>query len=159
MTLGVLVGRFAVFVSEQAPAAVTQAALEATLPEERFPIALGHIRDELNHHIVPLLLLARADGETAMAEREAVLRYCIARAQAGGLLLSLAEKAALSDYLRDFRPTLMQMPAALKRLEHETKDDIALLLAAAKTVVDADGERRPRELQFLEELNRDLAAL
>ena len=86
MSLGVLVGRFGEFVSEQAPAAET-----APVTQEVFPADLTHIRDALNHHIVPLLLLARADGETAPVEREAILRYCIARANAGGLMLSMAE--------------------------------------------------------------------
>jgi tellurite resistance protein len=154
MSLGILVGRFAAFVSERAPAGAP-----VVMPEENFSADLTHIRDALNHHIVPLLLLARADGESAMAEREAILRYCVARANAGGLTLTMAEKAALSDYLRDFRPSLMQLPAALKRVEHESKEDVAALLDAAKAVVDADGERRPREVQFLDELRRDLEAL
>jgi hypothetical protein len=153
MSLGVLVGRFGEFVSEQMPES------QPPMPEEPFPADLTHIREAFGHHLVPLMLLARSDGETALSEREVVLHYCLARADEAGLNLTPAETAALSDYLRDFRPTRMQLGPALKRLEHDSKADIAALVAAAQAVVDADGERRPREMQFLDELNRDLAAL
>ena len=154
MTLGLLIGRFGKFVEEQAaksPAPKT--------PKEEFPRELVHLRSAFGHHLVLLLLLARSDGEAAMAERQAVLRYCVERARAKGMTVSLEEQAALGDYLRDFHPSFAQFGPALSRLHKESKDDIAALLAAAHAVVEADGEHRGGELRLLEELTHDLAKL
>ena len=154
MSLGIIVMRLGEFVGEQAPAEP-----QAAEPERIFPDALTHLRDAFGHHLVPLMLLARSDGEVAFVEREAVLRYCIDCARREGMAVSLAEQAALGDYLREFRPTRIQLNLALKRLERETKDRIEALIDAAQAVVDADGERRAGEIHFIEELRRDLAGL
>jgi tellurite resistance protein len=153
MSLGLLVGRFANFVSEQ------PAAPEPMGPADSFPSDLMRSRDAFGHHVVPLLLLARCDGESCPEEREVILNHCLARAKLSGLELSLNELAALSDYLRDFRPSHAQLRPALKRLEHDSKDDIIALVAAAQGVVDADGLRRAQEVKFLEQLAHDLANL
>ncbi len=153
MTLGVLVGRFAAFMNDQ------PAPPETAYPERPFPSELKRVREASGHHIVPLMLLSRCDGQSVPEEQEVILLHCAARAKLSGLELSSAEQAALSDYLREFRPTHAQLRPALKRLEHDSKHDIVALVAAAQEVVDADGVRRPREIQFLEQLMRDLAEL
>ncbi|HXL98877.1 MAG TPA: hypothetical protein VN932_03030, partial [Rhizomicrobium sp.] len=61
------------------------------------------------------------------------------------------------DYVAGFRPSLMQLTPALKRLEHDSAADMALLLEAAQSVVDADGERRAEEVKFLAGMRGDLA--
>ncbi|HEY4263672.1 MAG TPA: hypothetical protein VGM72_00010 [Micropepsaceae bacterium] len=153
MSLGLLVGRFASFVSEQPlppePAGIV----------EDFPSDLMRSRDAFGHHLVTLLLIARCDGECAVQEREVILDHCLDRAKLSGLELSLMEKTALSDYLHAFRPSRAQFGPALKRLHHDSHGDIVSLVAAAQRVVDADGVRRPREIKFLEDLSRDLACL
>ena len=153
MSLGLLVGRFANYVSEQPVAPEPMGA------GDDFPDDLKRGRDAFGHHLVTLLLVARCDGESLPEEREVILNHCLARAKLSGLELSLNEMAALSDYLREFRPTQAQLRPALKRLDRDSKDDIIALVAAAQGVVDADGMRRPREVQFLSQLSRDLAAL
>jgi hypothetical protein len=154
MSLGVLVERFGAFVAESAPAATPW-----SYPEEPFPNDLVRVREAIGHHLIPLLLLASIDGECIMAERQIILRYCLDRARAAGLGLSFDEKAALSDYVNEFRPSLSQLGAAVKKLHHDSKPSLTELIVAAQAVVDADGVRRAREVKFLEDLSRDLAGL
>jgi hypothetical protein len=153
MSLGILVGRFGAFLRERPG---TQ---QPASPGTPFPSELSRVREAFGHHLVPLMLLARCDGEAAIAERQVILRYCIERAQKAGLELASEEQSALSDYLCDFYPTRLQLDPALKRLEHDAKDHIAALIVAAQAVVDADGIRRRQEVLFLASLSRDLAAL
>jgi hypothetical protein len=156
MSLGLLVGRFSDFLQEEA---TSPSAATPDLSSELFPADLTRIREAVGHHFVPLMWLSRCDGESALAERQVVLSHCLERARQMGVEATLAEVAALTDHLRDFRPTRAQLQPALKRLERDSKDDIIALVAAAKAVVDADGVRRPREVRFLDELSRDLSAL
>lgn len=153
MSLGILVGRFGSLVEEVAPAEPVSVSVEF------FPDALVRVRDQFGHHLVPLLLLSRADGDTVEPERLVILQHCVDRAERGGAPLSDEEKAVLADYLFEFTPSRIQLAPALKRLEAETKDAIAALLAAAQAVIDADGERREREQRVLAQLSRDLAQL
>ncbi len=153
MSFGVLVDRFGAFLAETAPAA------EGVYAEDAFPHNLLRVRDAFGHHLIPLLLLASIDGECIMAERQTILRYCLDRARSTGLGLDFDEKAALSDYVNEFRPSMPQLSHAVNKLHHDTKANMAELIVAAQAVVDADGERRAREVKFLEDLSRDLAAL
>src|SRR5215470_7610198 len=153
MSLGLLVDRFGVFVADKAKHdAISH-------PEEAFPNTLIRVRDAFGHHLIPLLLLASADGECAMSERTVILRYCLDRARSTGMGLSFDEKVALSDYVNEFRPSRAQLTPAVKRLHSDTKTSMAELISAAQAVVDADGVRRALEVKFLEDLSRDLAAL
>jgi tellurite resistance protein len=154
MSLGLLVGRFGDFVGELAPPEQ-----QDTASEDRFPAGLGRVRETFGHHIVPLLLLAKSDGEIALVEREAILSYCVVLSKSAGVPLTALERAALSDYLREFRPTQAQLKPALKRLHHENKDGILALVEAAHAVVDADGICRMSEVEFLTALKKDLQAL
>jgi tellurite resistance protein len=153
MSLGLLVGRFGAFLREQ-PAAPVAAA-----PEPAFPHALERLRERFGHHIVLLMLLSRADGETVAQEREAILHHCLEEARKAGMPATAAEAAELSDHLRDLRPSMTQFRPAISRLERGSKEEMIALVAAAKAVVDADGARRPREMEFLSELRRELEAL
>lgn len=148
MTLGLLVTRFGDFVREQY--------VETSEPApavEAFPDHLAHWREAFGHHLVLLGLLARADGEFAPAEQDAIWKYGLSRAGNP----SDSERRSLRDYIAGFRPSLMQLTPALKRLEHDSAADIAALLEAAQSVVDADGERRAEEVKFLAAMRGDLA--
>ena len=153
MTLGLLVGRFGEFLYEQHDA--------LTEPEQAPPSVddLARIRESFGHHLVMLTLLSRADGESAPSERYVMFDYCVTRSRKMGLEPTEVEAAALRNLLVDYRPPRSQLDVAIRRLSREPKDDIAALLDAAVAMVDADGVRRPSELQFLQELRLDLDAL
>ena len=94
-----------------------------------------------------------------MQEREVILHHCIDQARKTGLPATATEAAELGDYLRDLRPVVAQFEPSPRRLEHGTKDEVLAIVAAAIAVVDADGTRRPREVEFLTDLRRELHAL
>ena len=155
MSLGMLIDRFGNFLAESAPPVFQ----EGTYPEEAFPDSLMRVREAFGHHLIPLLLLSSIDGESLPAERQAILRYLLDRAEATGMNLCADEKIALRVYVCEFKPTHAQLTSALKKLHRESKTSLRGLIAAAQAVVDADGERRAREVKFLEDLSRDLAGL
>jgi hypothetical protein len=155
MSLAVLVRRFGDLLIDQAPAATSQ----NPASYEVFPEDLTRLRGALNHHLIPLLTLARCDGEFAAAERDAVMTYCLAYLGDIGMKPTPDERAALDAYLRAFKPIRPQLAPALKRLEAESAMRIADLIAAAQAVVDADGVRRAYEVKILGEIANELAAL
>jgi hypothetical protein len=154
MTLGLLVGRFGDVVREQTPLA--QADL---LSDEPFPSQLSHLRTAFAHHLIPLALLSRADGDYSEIEQEAILAHCLTLAAKAGMPIEDGERAALRAYIAEFRPTFAQLDPALKRIEDEPVRHFAELLAAAKAVVDADGVRRPGEVKLLAEIEDERKAL
>jgi len=154
MSLGLLVGRFGAFLSEQ-PVSF----FDSTPSEAAFPRDLERLREKFGHHIVLLTLLSRSDGEAAMLEREVILHHCLEQAHNACEPATAAEAAELGDYLRDLRPTTAQLGPSLRRLERGTKEEVIAVVAAAIAVVDADGARRPREVVFLTDLRRELHAL
>jgi len=153
MTLGLLVGRFGAFLRElpEPPFAAE--------PQTPFPNQLGRLRGQFGHHIVLLTLLSRADGEAVMQERQVILHHCLDQAHKAGMPATAAEAAELGDHLRDLRPTMTQFYPALGRLEEASKDAVLAVIATAMAVVDADGTRRERELEFLLDLRRELELL
>jgi tellurite resistance protein len=153
MSLGLLVGRFGNFLLEQ-PVVPTEA-----WPEPSFPGELERLRGQFGHHLVLLMLLSRADGEAALQERQVILDFYLAESRKAGKPATATEAAELGDYLRDLRPTTAQFGPAIRRLEDAEKDEVVALVAAAIAVVDADGARRAREVEFLAELSRELHAL
>jgi hypothetical protein len=155
MSLAVLVNRFGDFIIEQSPP--PQAEDKGSY--EDFAADLSRVRNALNHHLIPLLALARCDGDFATAEREAIRTYCLAHLGDLDMAATPAECAALDVYMREFRPTRAQLAVALKRLEREPEAKIAALLAAAQAVVDADGVRRAYEVKILGDIADELAAL
>src|SRR5580704_5770480 len=98
MSLGLLVGRFGQFVREQHNPSVQEAG-----PEVPFPYGLARLRETVSHHVIPLALLARADGDFADSEKQAILDHCLALLAQGGTPVSGADRAALEDYIATFR--------------------------------------------------------
>lgn len=150
MSLGLLVGRFGAFVREQHDAA---ASAPATPIEE----PLAHERQMIAHHMIPLALLARSDGNSDVAEQAAMLDHALAVLTMKGEIVSDADRAALKSYIAAMRPSLVQLDPALKRLEQESPETVAALLAAAKNVMMADGALDAAETHLLEEMQKDLA--
>jgi len=123
------------------------------------PAGLERVFDTFSHHLVALSLVARADAKVVARERETILRHCVNRARIAGLEMTAEEEATLSDYLRHFRPTMLQLTPMLERLKHDTKPEIAGLIAAAHALVEADGVVRLQEVTYLASLQHDLLAL
>lgn len=153
MSLGLLVGRFGSYLLEQ-PVVLTEVE-----PEHDFPDQLERLREAFGHEIVLLTMLSRADGEAVAQERQVILEFCLERARKAGKPATAGEVAELGDYIRDLRPSMAQFDPAIRRLEESGKDEVVALVAAAKAVVDADGARREREIEFLDDLSRELHAL
>jgi hypothetical protein len=153
MSLGILVGRFGTFVREQHDAMPTPVA------EKPFPDDLVHLRETVGHHLIPLTILARADGDYADVEQEAIVSHCLSLVRAAGLNADDAHAMMLKEYICDYRPARTQLDLALHRLARGTPDEVAALLAAAQAVVDADGQRRAEEVKLLDELLEELAKL
>jgi tellurite resistance protein len=154
MSLGLLVGRFGQFVREQHEAPVQDAG-----PEVPFPLEIVRLREAVSHHVIPLALLARADGDFAQSERQAILDHCLALLRQNGTPANDADRAALEDYITDLRPSLMQLEPALKRLEREPPETVAAMLAAATAVMEADGRCDPAEARLIAEMREELSKL
>lgn len=154
MSLSLLVVRFGEFLSRQ-PATF----FDATPSQAAFSGELNRLREEFGHHILLLSLLARSDGEAACLERQLILQHCLDEASNAGVPATAAEAAELGDYLRDLKPAMTEFLPAIGRLENGSKAEVMALVATARAIVDADGERRPREVQFLADLTRELDAL
>jgi tellurite resistance protein len=150
MSLGLLVGRFGSFVRERHDAIVSEAPEEIAEP-------LAHERQMIAHHMIPLALLARSDGNTDVAEQTAMLDHALAVLAAKGETIGDSDRAALKSYVAALRPSLVQLDPALKRLEQETPQEIAGLLEAARKVMEADGKIDPAEAHLLDALKTELA--
>jgi len=153
MTLGLLVGRFGNYVRENYVPPVQQPA------KEDFPDALIHLREATGHHLIPLVLIARADGEFAQSERDVIVTHCVTFARSRGIEVDGNETLAFSDYIFDFHPTLMQLDPALHRLSRGEHAEVVALVGAARAVVEADGVTRPEETRLLAELADELGKL
>jgi hypothetical protein len=152
MALGVLVGRFGPFVRERHdPPTVMEG------PRPAFSEDLQGLHRDYAHHIIPLSLLSRADGDAAAAEQKVIVDHCLALARVAGHPASDKEAGALTKYVACFRPTLLQLDPALHRLEHEPPERIAAFLAAVQAVIEADGVTRPEEARFLANLRQEFA--
>jgi hypothetical protein len=161
MSLGVLVGRFGMFIREtHGPLELERdSAAGGALSEGEFPDQLNHVRDAVAHHLIPLLLLARADNDFAPQERDVIVEHCITLAGRQGIKLVDPHVGVLTGYISTYRPSLMQLDPALHRLAQASHDDIADLLFAAKAVIEADGIIQAAETKFLTNLSDELAAL
>ncbi len=152
MLFGVLVENFGIFVRERYDLPPDCA------PVESYSQALSHLHNAFGHHIIPLSLLSRSDGSCADCERKVIVEHCLFLARASGQAAGDDERAALEEYVVEFRPTLVQLEPALHRLEHEPAEHLDAFLAAAKAVIEADGVVRPEEARFLEKLAGECAA-
>jgi tellurite resistance protein len=149
MTLGLLVGRFGSFVREQHDEMASAPSTEIAEP-------LAHEREAIAHHMIPLALLARSDGNSDVAEQSAMFDHALAVLAAKGETVSEPDRAALKSYIAGVRPSLVQLDPALKRLEHEPPQSVADLLDAAKKVMEADGVLDPAEAHLLDEMKHEL---
>ena len=114
-------------------------------------------RDVITHHLIPLALLARADGDIAAAEQKAMLDHAVAMLAKSGHPISDADMNKLKDYIAGFRPALMQLDPALHRLEREDADTKIAFLGAARAVANADGKITDGEARLLDELKLEFA--
>jgi hypothetical protein len=153
MSLGLLVGRFGSFVRE------TRASQEDSAPPPPFPDGLNHLRDAVGHHLIPLVLIARSDGDFEPRERDVIVTHCITFARNQGLELDGSGTIEFVQYVESYRPSLMQLDPALSRLERGDHDEMAVLVAAARAVIEADGVIRPEEARFLDQLSEEIGRL
>jgi hypothetical protein len=144
-------GRFGQYVRDRHEPRAAQdfAEIPYPLPQET--------RDVITHHLIPLALLARADGDVAAAEQKAMLDHALATLANAGHPVVDADLGKLKDYIAGFRPTLMQLDPALHRLEREDADSKIAFLGAARAVVMADGRIDPAEARLLDELKLEFA--
>lgn len=156
MALGLLVGRFGTFIREQHDAPVSE---PPRLPDPVVPEATHRVREICAHHAIPLVLLSRVDGDSALSEQKAIVSHCMGVMKRTGGPAGAEEQSALAEYIAGLRPTLIQLDPALKQVEHEGKDSAFRLIAAAIQVLEADGKRDPAEVKFLNALSQDLADL
>jgi tellurite resistance protein len=153
MSLGLLVGRFGALVRENHIPPPRQ------MPEADFPEALNHLRDSIGYHLIPLVLLARADREFLDSEREVIVSHCLAIASEHGLQAAAPEEALLRQYIGELRPSLVQLDPALHRLAHSGTEEVAALLKAAQAVTEADGQVSPEETRLFADFLEELGAL
>jgi hypothetical protein len=114
-------------------------------------------RDVIAHHLIPLGLLARADGDIATAEQKAMLDHAVAMLAKSGHPVRDADMGKLQDYVAGFRPSLMQLDPALHRLEREDTDTKIAFLGAARAVANADGRISDGEARLLDEMKLEFA--
>ena len=153
MTLGLLVGRFGTYIRENhTPSPMAP-------PESPFPPHLNQIREKIAHHLIPLVLIGRADREFLDSERDVIVRHCLGVARDAGVALDGSEARLLDAYVDDFYPTLVQLEPVLQRLGRCQHAELAKLLDAAQAVIMADGKVTPEETRLITELREELAAL
>ena len=107
--------------------------------------------------MIPLALLARSDGNSDVAEQNAMFDH--ARRRAGGKRRDgrrIRSSPRSRAYIAGLTPSLVQLDPALKRLEHEPPQSVANLLDAAKKVIEADGVLDPAEAHLLDEMKHEL---
>jgi hypothetical protein len=153
MTLGLLVGHFGNFVRE------IHVRQDDSPPPTPFPDSLNHLREAVGHHLVPLILVARSDGEFEGRERDVIVTHCVTLARSRGLELDGSGTVEFVEYIEGYWPSLLQLEPALKRLEHGDHDELAALLMAVRAVIEADGVIRPEETHLLDQLNEELGRL
>jgi len=132
---------------------------ETTHPHPLPPEGLERVFDAFGHHLVALAVVARSDDKVASEERDVILHHCKSRALSVKLELTPGEEQMLEDYLRHFLPTLKQLIPTLGQLKHDTKAEIAGLIAAAHALVEADVAVRLQEAAYLASLQDALHAL
>ena len=144
-------GRFGQYVRDKHEPRTAQDSSEVPYPLSQ------ETRDVITHHLIPLALLARADGDIAAAEQKAMLDHAVAMLAKSGHPISDADMNRLKDYIAGFRPALMQLDPALHRLEREDADTKIAFLGAARAVANADGKITDGEGRLLDELKLEFA--
>jgi hypothetical protein len=144
-------GRFGQYVRDKHEPRTAQDSSEVPYPLSQ------ETRDVIAHHLIPLALLARADGDIAAAEQKAMLDHAVAMLAKSGHPISDADMNKLKDYIAGFRPALMQLDPALHRVEREDADTKIAFLGAARAVANADGKITDGEGRLLDELKLEFA--
>ncbi|HSC61425.1 MAG TPA: TerB family tellurite resistance protein [Rhizomicrobium sp.] len=144
-------GRFGQYVRDKHEPRTAQDSSEVPYPLSQ------ETRDVITHHLIPLALLARADGDIAAAEQKAMLDHAVAMLAKSGHPISDADMNKLKDYIAGFRPALMQLDPALHRVEREDADTKIAFLGAARAVANADGKITDGEGRLLDELKLEFA--
>ncbi|HEY7976728.1 MAG TPA: hypothetical protein VID67_00930 [Rhizomicrobium sp.] len=144
-------GRFGQYVRDrhETRAAQDSAEIPYPLPQET--------REVITHHLIPLGLLARADGDIAAAEQKAMIDHAVALLAKSGHPVNEADLGKLKDYIAGFRPSLMQLDPALHRIEREDVGTKIAFLGAAHAVANADGRITDGEARLLDELKLEFA--
>jgi tellurite resistance protein len=150
MTYGILVGRFGDLVRKR------HEGMPDAVASSPFPDALQAEREIISHHLIVLSLLARADGDFAGVEQRVIVEHCLSLLERIGVKPSASDRGTLENYVAVFRPSLMQLDPAMRRLEKDSAAAIASLLCAARKVIDADGRVTPQETKLLDELRAEL---
>jgi tellurite resistance protein len=151
MSYGVLVDRFGEFVRER------HEPISHAVAPTPFPDNLQAEREIIAHHLIPLALLARADGDYAASEQHIIVEHCMTLLERIGVKPGTADRTTLESYVAAFRPNLVQLDPALRRLEKDSPGSIAALLCAARKVMNADGNIDPAEMKLLDDLRAELA--
>jgi len=144
-------GRFGQYVRDKHEPRIAQDSTEIPYPLSQ------ETRDIITHHLIPLGLLARADGDIASAEQKAMIDHAVAMLAKSGHSVSGDEMGKLKDYIAGFRPSLMQLDPALHRIEREDADTKIAFLGAARAVANADGKITDGEARLLDELKLEFA--
>lgn len=129
---------------------------EPIAPEAVYPLA-QETREILTPHLIPLALLARADGSVAETEQNVMFDHAMAVLAAAGHPVAEADGAKLRDLIAGFRPTLLQLDPALHRLDRESTGSKIAFLTAARAIVLADGRVDAAEARLLDELKLEFA--
>jgi len=144
-------GRFGQYVRDRHETRAAQDSAEISYPLSQ------ETRDVIAHHLIPLALLARADGDVAAAEQKAMLDHAVAILAKSGHPVGDNQIGKLQDYVAGFRPSLMQLDPALHRIEREDADTKIAFLGAARAVANADGKITDGEARLLDELKLEFA--
>ncbi len=155
MAIDQLMQRFAAFVRTRPGREPTPDAE----PAPAFPADLAHIREVCGHHIIPLALISRADGDSVPAERAVIEAHCLSLLKKAGIAPGEAERAAVAECVAQARPAMVQLDPAVARVAAEGEDSVHRLIAAAILVIEADGKRDPGEVDVLNALSEELAHL
>lgn len=156
MAIDQLMQRFAAFVHAQPKMAAPQA---GDPPAPSYPPDVARIREICAHHMTPLLLLSRADGDKSAVEQATIVDHCMSVLKRAGITAGPAERETLASLATESHPTLMQLDPALKKVAAEGADSAHRLMAAAILVLEADGKRDPNEVDVLNALSEELARL
>ena len=107
-------------------------------PEVPYPFQLDSFRNTIEHHLPPLIMIARADRAFLKDERNAIVDHCRALLRHQDKLMSASEITALQDYIARFAPNHAQLDAALRKFRTGAPEDFGSLLAGAEHVMTAD---------------------
>ena len=128
-------------------------------PEVPFPFRLRSQEITIGHHLVPLIMLARSDGELSEGERDVIVAHCQVLSTRRGQRLNPQELTDLETYIGHLAPDLAVLDPALRRLESGGHDELADLFSAAHRVILVDDIVKAGELNQLVDIMEQLDRL